>query len=97
MIIHVVKPGETLTGIANEYNVNLNNFLADNGLNTNSRAVIGQALVILQPETQYIVQQGRYSDRYSKTDIMSALKNFIKKQLFLKRQYKHFTGSNNSN
>ena len=31
MIIHVVKPGETLTGIANEYNVNLNNFLADNG------------------------------------------------------------------
>ena len=50
MIIHVVKPGETLTGIANEYNVNLNNFLADNGLNTNSRAVIGQALVYCNPK-----------------------------------------------
>ena len=83
MIIHVVKPGETLTGIANEYNVNLNNFLADNGLNTNSRAVIGQALVILQPETQYIVQQGDtltgIANRYN-----VSIKTLLRNNYFLK-------------
>lgn len=58
MIIHVVSPGETLLGIARTYNVVPQNFLADNGLNLNSKALIGQALVIQQPELSHIVRSG---------------------------------------
>lgn len=58
MIIHVVTPGETLTGIAERYNAPLNNFLADNGLSLSSKAVVGQALLILEPETVHTVTAG---------------------------------------
>ena len=50
MIIHVVSGGETLTGIAREYNVNIQDLAADNGLEPNLPLVVGQALAVQIPE-----------------------------------------------
>ena len=58
MIIHVVKSGETYSGIAAEYNIPLQNFLADNGLTPESRAVVGMAVVISEPDITHTVAAG---------------------------------------
>lgn len=58
MTIHIVRPGETLSGIASSYNLPLQNFLADNGLTTASRAVVGQALLIVEPGVTHTVASG---------------------------------------
>ncbi len=58
MIIHIVKAGETLNEIASSYNLPLQNFLADNGLTTKSRAVVGQALIIVEPGLTHTVAAG---------------------------------------
>ncbi len=58
MIIHVVKSGDTPTSIANQYGVNLNHLLADNGLSPNDSLVVGQAIVIQIPEVVHTVETG---------------------------------------
>ncbi len=58
MIIHTVRSGETYSGIAAEYGIPLRNFLADNGLNANSRAVVGLAVVVSEPELTHTVAPG---------------------------------------
>lgn len=57
-MIHVVTPGETLTGIAARYGVPLDRLIADNGLDPDEELVVGQTLVILFPEETYTVQEG---------------------------------------
>lgn len=56
MTIHVVKPGETIFSIANKYDVPPSQIIADNELTSPNDITIGQALVILYPETVHIVQ-----------------------------------------
>ena len=63
MIIHVVVAGDTIRGIADRYGVEIENLLADNGLEIEDSLVVGQALVIQIPEQVHIVQQGE--DLYS--------------------------------
>ncbi len=58
MIIYTVKPGDTLSSIANQYEVNLNHLRADNGLRPEDTLVVGQALVIQIPELVHTVQTG---------------------------------------
>lgn len=58
MRIHVVQPGDTITGISNEYGVPVNRIVSDNGLLDPGRLVVGQALIILIPETTYTVAPG---------------------------------------
>ena len=58
MIIHIVERGQTLTGIANEYGVNIRNLAADNGLAADSALVVGQALAVQIPETIHTVRRG---------------------------------------
>jgi len=58
LIIHVVKQGETIVDIANEYGVSTERILADNGLFGLNSPVPGQALIILQPSRTYVVRQG---------------------------------------
>lgn len=58
MMIYVVKPGDTLSGIANQYGVNLNHLLADNGLSPTDSLVVGQAIVVQIPEVVHIVETG---------------------------------------
>lgn len=58
MIIYIVKPGDTPTGIANLYGVNLRNLLADNGLSPNDSLVVGQAIALQIPEIVHRVKSG---------------------------------------
>lgn len=53
MIIHVVEPGETLWGIADAYQVSLEELMRDNGIYPNHALVVGQAIVILTPEDRF--------------------------------------------
>jgi spore germination protein len=55
--IHVVKQGETVNSIANQYGVSASRIIADNGI-INNNIVIGQALVILIPEVTHAVANG---------------------------------------
>ncbi len=58
MEIYIVKSGDTLSRIAREYQVNIKNLAADNGLSEDSELVVGQALVILIPEVTHTVRRG---------------------------------------
>ena len=56
MVIHVVQSGETVRDIARQYGVSSQRIISDNAIADETRLVVGQALVILQPETVHIVR-----------------------------------------
>ena len=58
MIIHIVKPNETVGSIARLYGVSPQRIITDNGLNNQPYLVVGQALIILVPDTVHTVRQG---------------------------------------
>jgi len=58
MVIHVVKPGDTLYALALEYGVPMSQISMGNGLEAPQRLVVGQALVIRFPEVTHTVQPG---------------------------------------
>ena len=58
MIIHIVRTGETLNGIATRYGVSPSRIISDNGLIYPGALVPGQALVILIPDTVHTVVPG---------------------------------------
>ncbi len=58
MIIHRVKKGDTLSGIAREYGVSIYNLLANNGLSLDETLVVGQTVVVLIPRITHTVRQG---------------------------------------
>lgn len=59
MVIHVVRPGETLYSIAQEYGVPYSQLLNDNQLPTPSRLVVGQTIVVRFPQQIHTVQAGQ--------------------------------------
>lgn len=58
MTIHVVQPGDTVALIAQQYGVSPQRILTDNGIARTQTLVVGQALLILFPETAYTVRPG---------------------------------------
>lgn len=58
MIIHVVKSGETISGIAREYGTSPQRIISDNALSALPYPVVGQALIILIPEIIHTVTSG---------------------------------------
>lgn len=58
MTIHVVSAGETIYSIAEKYNVSVRLIMEDNGITNPNLLTLGQALLILEPEVTYQVQQG---------------------------------------
>lgn len=58
MVIHVVRPGDTLYSLSQEYGVALSLIALDNGLEIPQRLVVGQALVIRFPRVVHTVQRG---------------------------------------
>ena len=58
MNIHVVKPGDTLLDIAGQYGVSPQRIVSDNAIADENRLVVGQALVIVRPETIHTVRPG---------------------------------------
>jgi spore germination protein len=58
MVIHVVKPGDTLYSLALEYSVPMSLIVLDNGLEAPEQLVPGQALVIRFPQVTHTVLPG---------------------------------------
>ena len=58
MQIHVVQPGQTLWSIGREYGVSPGLLARFNGLTEPYRLAVGQAILILRPESLYTVQPG---------------------------------------
>ena len=58
MIIYTVKQGDTLENIANEKGVTVEQILNTNFPPNPDNLVVGQKLVILVPEVEYIVEEG---------------------------------------
>lgn len=58
MTIHVVQQGDSVWNIAQRYGVSPERILSDNGITNPLHLVIGQALIILFPETIHTVQRG---------------------------------------
>lgn len=57
MVIHIVKPNETLADIAALYGVSIQRIITDNGLFGMPNIVVGQALLILLPEIVHTVKK----------------------------------------
>jgi len=58
MDIHVVRPGESIYTIANQYGVSWQKIVSDNELQNPNQLVPGQTLVILQGNRQHVVRRG---------------------------------------
>lgn len=58
MIIHVVKPGESIYSIARLYGVPWQKIVSDNELENPDQLVVGQTIVILQGTRQHTVGRG---------------------------------------
>lgn len=58
MIIHVVKPGQSLYSIGRQYGVSPSKIAADNELANAGQLAVGQTLVILEGERQHRVAPG---------------------------------------
>lgn len=58
MVIHVVRPGDSVYAIALEYGVPMSQVVLDNGLEQAGRLVTGQALVIRFPMLVHTVRPG---------------------------------------
>ena len=59
MDIHVVRPGDTLYSIAQEYGVPVSQLQNDNQLTNPARLVVGQTLVVRFPQQVHTVQAGQ--------------------------------------
>ncbi len=78
MIIHVVKQGETINSIADSYGKSVERLILENGITKTDSLAIGETLVILYPEIEYIVQDGDTLEsiaRNHNTSIMELLRN----------------------
>lgn len=58
MIIHVVRPNETIHTISEYYKIPVSRLILENGITNPDNLAIGQTIVIVQPETLYTVQRG---------------------------------------
>ena len=56
--IYYVQDGDTITAIANKYNISKAKLERDNDLSPNQTLVVGQTLIIAYPEKTYIIKQG---------------------------------------
>ena len=58
MIFYTVKSGDTISSIAREFGVSPQRLIFDNGPENMDRPVVGQTILILEPETVYTVKRG---------------------------------------
>jgi spore germination protein len=58
MEIYIVKQGDTLQSIADEFGLSVQKLTQDNGLDESDSLIIGQTLIIAYPQQVYTVQQG---------------------------------------
>ena len=65
MVIHTVKPGETLYKISKTYGVSPTKIIENNGLKHPDRLSVGKKLLILTPTKSYTVRGGDTLERIS--------------------------------
>ena len=58
MFIHIVRQGDTVWQLARQYGVSAGRIISDNGIQNPQHLPVGQALIILIPETVYTVRPG---------------------------------------
>ncbi|MDF2678307.1 MAG: putative glycosyl hydrolase [Bacillota bacterium] len=58
MNIHVVKPGDSVYSIASQYNASPQLIIRNNELSDPNNLVVGQTLVVQNPETTHVVKRG---------------------------------------
>ena len=58
MIFHVVKPGETIYSISQQYQISTQRLISDNALYGLDGLVVGQCLLIAIPEVIHVVNPG---------------------------------------
>ncbi len=58
MVIHTVRPGDTVWRLARQYGVSASRIISDNGIRNLQQLPVGQALLILIPELVYTVKPG---------------------------------------
>lgn len=78
MIIHVVQPGENINTIAELYNIPADRLIRENGIINPNDLVVGQAIVVVQPETVYTIMAGDTLDSIAEAHditVMELLRN----------------------
>lgn len=63
MVIHVVRPGDSLYRIAQEHNLSVQYLVQQNELRDSNRLTVGQTIVVPQPKQTYTVQRGDTLER----------------------------------
>lgn len=58
MVIHVVRPGDSIYSIARQYGVPWQKIVSDNELENPNQLVVGQTIVILEGYRQHVVRPG---------------------------------------
>ena len=58
MILHVVKPGDSIYSISRRYGVSLNKIISDNKITNPDRLVVGQVIVIVADAISHTVESG---------------------------------------
>ena len=58
MTIHIVRPGDTVWKIAQTYGASPDRIISDNAIDNPRDLVVGQALLVLIPETVYTIRPG---------------------------------------
>lgn len=58
MIIHVVKPGDTIYKLSNFYGVPVEKIISDNAIINPNELVVGQTIVVITNKINYTVEQG---------------------------------------
>ncbi len=78
MIIHVVREGETIDMIADQYGVSPERLILENEIVNPYRLVVGEAIVVLIPEITYTIQEGdtlsSIADSFG-VDVLQLLRN----------------------
>ncbi len=82
MIIVTVTSGDTAFSVAQRFNVSLDKLIADNGLPEDGALVVGQSLVILEPDEIYDVQNPQNIESVSQA-VMETPKTILRNNFFL--------------
>ena len=58
MEIYTVQAGDTALSVAEQFGISLQRLISDNSLSDSGQLAVGQALLILRPETVYTFSRG---------------------------------------
>lgn len=91
MIIHIVKPGETLYSIAREYGVSVEVLAINNSVSNPERLAVGQSIAVVIPTVVHTVQPGDTLVSIA-NDYGTTLNQLFKNNLILKGRTDIFEG-----